>query len=63
MYVAGVEVIGIDRARGDLGGIVDRARLKGEHTVITRAGKPAAVVVPVDWYEKAKAAIGEGGEQ
>lgn len=47
-----MEEIGIDSARKDLGGIVDRARLKGEHTVITRAGKPAAVVVPVEWYEE-----------
>ena len=43
---------GIEEARKDLGGIVDRARYKGEHTVITRTGKGAAVIVPVEWYEE-----------
>jgi len=55
-----VESIGIEEARKDLGGIVDRARLKGEHTVITRAGKPAVVVVDMGWYEYAVKAAGEG---
>ncbi len=43
-----MESIGIEAARADLGGVVDRARLKQEPTLITRAGKPAAVVVSVD---------------
>lgn len=48
---------GIERARQALGEIVDRARIAGEHTVITRQGKPAAVIVPVEWYEQAKTAL------
>ena len=51
---------GIEEARKDLGGIVDRARWKGEPAVITRTGKPAAVIVPTDFCEHVQAAIGEG---
>jgi prevent-host-death family protein len=40
----------IEQARLKLGEIVDRARLADQFTVITRQGKPAAVVVSVDWY-------------
>ena len=54
-----MEEMGIDGARRDLGGIVNRALIAGEHTLITRAGKPAAVIVPVEWHEKAVAALGE----
>jgi len=59
-----VEETGIEQARKGLGEIVDRARIAGEHTVITRAGKPAAVIVPVEWYEEVKTLIGkdEGGQ-
>jgi prevent-host-death family protein len=39
--------MGIEEARNDLGGIVDRARLRYEPTRITRQGKPAAVIVPI----------------
>jgi prevent-host-death family protein len=58
-----MEEMGIDSARRDLGGIVDRARLKGEHTVITRAGKPAAVVVDMTWYEIAEDLMESRGDQ
>lgn len=51
------EHIGIEDARSSLGDIVIAAAERGEHTVITRYGKPAAVIVPVDWYEAAKAAL------
>ena len=30
---------------------MDRARLANEPTLITRYGKPAAVVVSADWYQ------------
>ena len=52
--------VGIEEARKDLGGIVDRARWKGEvEAVITRTGKPAAVIVPVDFCEHVQAAAAE----
>ena len=33
---------------------------RGEPVGITRYGKPLAVVVPADWYERAVAALEEG---
>lgn len=41
----------IEEARRSLGEIVDRARLADQPTEITRQGKPAAVIVGVDWYD------------
>jgi prevent-host-death family protein len=32
------------------------------HLTVTRYGKPAAVIVPVDWYEAAKKRLGEAGK-
>lgn len=63
--------MGIEEARRALGDIVDRARLRYEPTVITRNGKPAAIVTNVEWHEKAKQLIahveaqvmGQNGEQ
>jgi prevent-host-death family protein len=45
-----MDEMGIEEARLKLGDIVDRARLAEEATMITRHGKPAAVVVPVGWW-------------
>ena len=53
------ESIGIEEARSALGDIVERVRLAGEHFVITRYGTPAAVLVPVEWHEQARAATKE----
>ena len=54
----------IEGARRVLGDIVDRAAIAGEHFTITRNGKPKAVIVGLDWYEQAKAALeGEDGEE
>jgi prevent-host-death family protein len=43
----------LEQARGTLGDLIDRARLAGEPTMITRYGKPGAVVVSADWYQDA----------
>jgi prevent-host-death family protein len=56
-----VDEMSIERARLKLGDVVDLARIAGQPTLITRQGKPAAVVVSVDWYEQAKALISEAG--
>jgi prevent-host-death family protein len=45
-----MEQVGIEKARTTLGEIVDRARIAGQPTMITRQGKPAAVVVSVAWF-------------
>ena len=53
---------GIEEARNQLGDLVERVRVGGEHIGITRYGKPAVVLTPVEWYEEAKALIGGRGE-
>jgi prevent-host-death family protein len=45
-----IQEIGLEQARPRLGEIVDKARLAGTPTHITRQGKPAAVVVGAEWY-------------
>jgi prevent-host-death family protein len=57
-----METTGIEEARIALGDIIDRARLMGDATVITRYGKPAAVVVPFDWYEAARPLLVKAAE-
>lgn len=52
-----MEEISIEDARRQLGEIVDRARLGGEHAIITRQGKPAAAVVGYDWLRGVAALI------
>ena len=48
-----MEQVSIEEARRTLGEIVDRARLADQATLITRQGKPAAVVVSLARYEQA----------
>lgn len=57
-----MEQVSIEEARRTLGEIVDRARLADQATLITRQGKPAAVVINVDWYEQAMVPAEEGGQ-
>lgn len=39
-------------ARPDLGKLVDTAHYAGQHTVITKAGEPRAVLVPYEWWSQ-----------
>jgi prevent-host-death family protein len=48
----------VEEARIGLGDVIDRARLAGEPTLITRYGKPAAVVVSEEWYREAEELLG-----
>ena len=52
-----MEEMNIEQARPVLGEILDRARLANEPTAITRNGKPAAVVVGLEWYAWATGVI------
>ena len=52
----------IEEARKQLGELVDQARLAGEPTLIMRYRKPAAVLVPLGWYEEATAALGSAAD-
>ena len=54
-----MEETGIEKARNQLGEIVDKARFTGEPTTITRQGKPAAVLVSSDWYAAVMALLAE----
>jgi prevent-host-death family protein len=54
--------IGIEDARKALGEIVDRARLRGETTVITRQGRAAAVVIGIEAFSDIKDALSVIGE-
>jgi len=56
-----VRTVSIEAARAGLGDLVDRARLMGEPTLITRYGRPAAVVVGEEWYQSAEQALGSPG--
>lgn len=58
----GMESVNIEQARVSLGELVDRARLTGTLTTIMRYRKPAAVLVPLAWYERA-VALGADGPQ
>jgi len=40
-----------------LGDLVERVRVGGERFVITRYGKPAAVIVPVEWLEQSRSEL------
>ena len=64
--------VGIEEARRTIGDLVDRARLTGEPTMITRHGKPGAVLVAVEWFTAAQTTTGpadgpvtaqDGGDQ
>lgn len=52
-----MEQVSIEQARTRLGDLVDRARLAGMPTTIMRYRTPAAVLVPLGWYEQAQAAL------
>lgn len=54
MQVEESVTLGVQQAREGLRGRIDAALEKGEHTVITRNGRPVAVLVPFSWYEQHK---------
>jgi prevent-host-death family protein len=39
--------------------LLDAVEHKGEHVTVLRYDRPAAVVVPVEWYEQAQQALSE----
>jgi prevent-host-death family protein len=52
-----MQTVSIEEARRTIGDLVDRARLAGEPTMITRYNKPGAVVVGAEWYAEAQEAL------
>jgi hypothetical protein len=60
---AATEAVLRELLNGTSGGAqVNQARLAGEPTLIMRYRRPAAVLVPVGWYEEAAAAL-HGSDQ
>jgi PHD/YefM family antitoxin component YafN of YafNO toxin-antitoxin module len=51
-----------DEARAKLRDLLDEIAASGAQIYVLRYDKPAAVLVPVEWFERAKAAL-EGGER
>ena len=46
-----------DHAKRHMRDLLNDVEHEGEHIYLLRYDKPAAVVVPVDWYENAKALL------
>jgi antitoxin (DNA-binding transcriptional repressor) of toxin-antitoxin stability system len=47
-----------DDLRTGLRAILNGVEHQGEHVTVLRYDTPAAVIVPVGWYEQARAALG-----
>ncbi len=58
--VDSVREIRSDEARRTLRDILDEIEHDGEHVTVLRYQRPAVVMVPVEWYQKARAALSEG---
>lgn len=52
------ESVRSDRARREFRSLLNRVEVQGEHLTILRYDTPTAVIVPVDWYERALAVLG-----
>jgi hypothetical protein len=53
------ELMGIEAARLPLGKRSALAKEEGVHTVLTRFGQPETALVPMEWYRRAREALGE----
>ncbi|MEU6012056.1 type II toxin-antitoxin system Phd/YefM family antitoxin [Streptomyces sp. NPDC047453] len=51
--------MGVSEARANLTEVIARTRLLGVRVILTRRDKPQAVLVSPEWYERARAALGE----
>ncbi|MFD3608985.1 type II toxin-antitoxin system Phd/YefM family antitoxin [Streptomyces atroolivaceus] len=51
--------MGVSDARANLTEVIAKVRLLGQRVVFTRRDKPQAVLVSPEFYERAKAALGE----
>jgi prevent-host-death family protein len=55
-----METVSIEAARGKLGDLIDQA-MTGQPVTITRYRRPAAVLVPVAWYQQATECLDREG--
>lgn len=49
-----------DEARSGFSYLIGTVVHAAAHITITRYGQPSAVIVPVEWHERAKAALAQG---
>lgn len=56
----GRERVGSDEARRRFRELLNAVEHNGEHVTVLRYQTPAAVIVPVEWYERAEAEMGGG---
>lgn len=52
--------VGSDEARSNFRSLLDDVEQHDAHVTIQRHGKPVAVIVPVDWYDRVTAGISAG---
>jgi prevent-host-death family protein len=53
------QTLGITEARTRFAELVDQVRYRGDTVTLLKSGKPAAVIVPVELFERWKAERGE----
>lgn len=51
------ETVPVQEAREQFAQLLNGTQWQGKHIAITRHGKTAGVLVPPDWYERARKAI------
>lgn len=49
------KTLGVTEARTRFAELVDQVRYQGDTVTLLKSGKPAAVLVPVEWFERWKA--------
>jgi prevent-host-death family protein len=52
--------VGATEARRRFSELIDRVQYQGDFVIVLKNGKPAAVLVPIEWYERWKSQ--QGGE-
>jgi prevent-host-death family protein len=55
-------MLGVQEARAQFSARIDAAETDGEHTILLRRSRPAAVIVPAEWYQRVSALAGEPWE-
>lgn len=57
--VAKTERMSVEEVRRVLGQRLDKARDEGLHTVLAKHTRDTGVIVPMDWYRRAREALGD----
>ena len=57
--MATTELLGLEETRKDFRARVTVAEKEETHTVVTLYGSPAAVLVDIEWYRRAREALGD----